>query len=130
MCWQRYSYRKSLSTGGVSREIVIDRFGQGAVFVGAEAAARGMIDGISTLEGVIERTGEAKLTQEITVSLIAEKHPAVAAELIEIGIQRGLTATKAKSDHAATIRQLAQGQFQTNFVKNLSTTNYCPPRTL
>lgn len=104
---------------GVSREMVMEKFGQGAVFVGAEAAARDMIDGNSTLEGVIEQTGEIKLTQEITASFIAEKHPAVAAELIEIGIQRGLAAAKAKSEREATIRQLAQGHVSDEFCQAL-----------
>jgi ClpP class serine protease len=104
---------------GVNREVVMDRFGQGAVFVGAEAATRGMIDGISTLEGVIEQTGEHQVTQEITASLIAEKHPAVAAELIEIGLQQGLAAAKAKAEREATIRQLAQGQVSDEFCQGL-----------
>ncbi|HYX37111.1 MAG TPA: S49 family peptidase [Oligoflexus sp.] len=104
---------------GVSRDVVMDRFGQGAVFVGTEAATRGMIDGISTLEGVIEQTGVHQVIQEITASLIAEKHPAVAAELIEIGVQRGLASAKAKADRESTIRQLAQGQVSQEFCQTL-----------
>lgn len=42
---------------GVAREVVLERFGKGAVFVGAEAidvgAARGLVDGITTLDQVV-----------------------------------------------------------------------------
>lgn len=46
---------------GTTAEKVIESYGQGAVFVAAEALQRGMIDGISTYENVLQ-----SLVQEIT----------------------------------------------------------------
>ena len=40
---------------GVTAEVVRDGFGQGRVFLAAEAARRGLIDGVATLEAILAR---------------------------------------------------------------------------
>lgn len=90
---------------GISAEDVLEKYGQGAVFTGAEALKRGMIDGVSTLEAVIARFGngrpaafggiyrgaslmdtkkagaESTLPEKITAEWVAQNHPAVAEAL-------------------------------------------------
>lgn len=94
------------SNRGTSAEQVLEKYGQGAVFTGAEALKRGMIDSIGTFEAVLARfstssrpaafggtrAGAANMANqnqagadnqlpEITAAWVAENHPAVAEAL-------------------------------------------------
>lgn len=90
---------------GVSTEEVLEKYGQGTVFTGAEALDRGMIDEIGTFESVIAelsgnfqpaalggfRSGASSMDKkqagagnnmpEITAAYVAENHPDVAEAL-------------------------------------------------
>lgn len=89
---------------GTDSQHILDNYGQGAVFTGAKALERGMIDAIGTLEGLVEQlsnnqpaiggyiAGAMPMSQpniagaqnelpEITAALISEKYPEVAAQL-------------------------------------------------
>lgn len=95
---------------GVDAEAVLGNYGKGAVFTGAEALKRGMIDEIGTFESVIAelttnfersaiggfRSGASNMDKkqpgaqndapEITAAYVAEKFPAVAEELRAQGV--------------------------------------------
>lgn len=63
---------------------VVNNFGQGAMFVAAEAMARGMIDQISTLEAVItdlSRKGTAMDFKSLTAAMLAEHRPDLVAAI-------------------------------------------------
>lgn len=66
------------SNRNTSAENVLESFGQGAVFVAAEAVNRGMIDGISTLEAVLHSVNQELTSMnyaELTASTLAEHRP-------------------------------------------------------
>jgi ClpP class serine protease len=105
---------------GVGRETVLEEFGQGSVFVGAEAQKRGLIDEITTLESVIANYGAQGMTTEsITAEYIAANHPAIAEHFINIGASRTLARFEAEQKRVAGIRSLAEGQVSENFVEAL-----------
>jgi ClpP class serine protease len=105
---------------GIGRETVLERFGRGSVFVGAEAERRGLIDEITTLESVIANYGAQGMTTEsITAEYIAANHPAIAEHFINIGASRTLARFEAEQKRVAGIRSLAEGQVSEDFVKAL-----------
>jgi len=105
---------------GVSRDEVMEKFGQGSVFVGAEAQRRGLIDQISSFENVIAKYGVQKMAGEtITAEFIAEKHPAIAEHFINIGASRTLAKFEAEQKRVASILSLADGQVSEEFGKGL-----------
>jgi ClpP class serine protease len=105
---------------GVGRETVLEEFGQGSVFVGAEAQKRGLIDEITTLESVIANYGAHKMTAEsITAEFIAANHPAIAEHFKNIGASRTLARFEAEQKRVAGIRSLAEGQVSEDFVDAL-----------
>ncbi len=105
---------------GVGRETVLEKFGQGSVFVGAEAERRGLIDEITTLESVIANYGAQGMTTEsITAEYIAANHPAIAEHFINIGASRTLARFEAEQKRVAGIRSLAEGQVSEDFVEAL-----------
>ncbi|HET9239467.1 MAG TPA: S49 family peptidase [Oligoflexus sp.] len=105
---------------GVGRETVLENFGQGSVFVGAEAQRRGLIDEITTLETVIANYGAQGMTTEsITAEYIAANHPAIAEHFINIGASRTLARFEAEQKRVAGIRSLAEGLVSEDFVDAL-----------
>lgn len=122
---------------GTSAEQVLEKYGQGAVFTGAEALKRGMIDSIGTFESVMARfntssrpaavggmrAGVATMANqhqagadtnlpEITAAWVAENHPAVAEALRAEGAASVDTATiiaEAKAAGAADERERIAG---------------------
>lgn len=107
---------------GIDTEAVLANYGKGAVFTGAEALKRGMIDEIGTFESVIAelsanfersaiggfRSGASSMDKkqpgaqndapEITAAYVAEKFPAVAEELRAQGVASvDLEAVKAEA---------------------------------
>jgi ClpP class serine protease len=105
---------------GVSRDSVLERFGQGSVFVGSEARNRGLIDEIATLESVIANYGAQGMTTEnITAEYIAANHPSIAEHFINIGASRTLARFEAEQKRVAGIRSLAEGQVPEDFVQAL-----------
>jgi signal peptide peptidase SppA len=105
---------------GVGRETVLEEFGQGSVFVGAEAQKRGLIDEITTLESVIANYGAQGMTTEsITAEYIAANHPAIAEHFINIGASRTLARFEAEQKRVAGIRSLAEGQVSEDLVEDL-----------
>jgi ClpP class serine protease len=105
---------------GVGRETVLEEFGQGSVFVGAEAQKRGLIDEITTLESVIANYGAQGMTTEsITAEYIAANHPAIAEHFINIGASRTLARFEAEQKRVAGIRSLAEGQVSEDLMEDL-----------
>ncbi len=105
---------------GISREQVLEKFGQGSVFVGAEAQKRGLIDQISTLENVIASFGAQKMAADpITAEFIAEKHPAIAEHFIRLGADRTLSVFAGEQKRIEAIRTLSDGQVSDEFCKSL-----------
>ncbi|NRA46608.1 MAG: S49 family peptidase [Oligoflexales bacterium] len=49
---------------GISKEQVLKNYGQGSVFVAGDALSRGMIDGITTLEGLMDKITTEKTDQK------------------------------------------------------------------
>lgn len=66
------------------RSDILSKFGQGDVFVGAQALARGMVDGITTLEAlrarIVTENHEMKW-DELTIEGLAENRPDVIEEI-------------------------------------------------
>lgn len=64
-------------------EKILSDYGQGAVFVAAEAFNRGMIDGIGTFESVLQQLSEDNLMDysAITIASLAESRPDLVAEI-------------------------------------------------
>jgi signal peptide peptidase SppA len=109
---------------GVSRDHVLNKFGQGSVFIGAEAQNRGLIDQISTLESVISYYGEQSVkTESITAAFIAEKYPEVATHFIQIGLQKASSeaqeAVIRDRQRSARIRELCEGEVSSEFCQSL-----------
>jgi ClpP class serine protease len=82
---------KVASYRGISREQVLEQYGQGSVFVGREAQRRGLIDVISNFEELILTIQTEEKTpggdQALTAEFIAEIHPEIAAHFESIGRQ-------------------------------------------
>ncbi|HET9235908.1 MAG TPA: S49 family peptidase [Oligoflexus sp.] len=106
---------------GISRDSVLKNYGQGAVFVGEKARRQGLVDGISTLEKVMETLGEKTVTssEEITAAYIAEKHPEIAQHFKEIGAASVLEKVDAEQKRVASIRESAKGLVSEEFCKGL-----------
>ncbi len=105
---------------GVSRTDVMEKFGQGSVFVGTQAQKRGLIDEISTFEGVISHFQEQKVSIEtITAEFIAAKHPAIAEHFINIGALKTLATFEAEQKRIAGIKALGEGQVADEFISGL-----------
>lgn len=77
---------------GISTEKVLEDFGQGKVFVGSDALARGMIDEISTFEGVLNQLAQGRSAsgtsvrysmdiKSMTVAQLAEARPDLVAQI-------------------------------------------------
>jgi signal peptide peptidase SppA len=105
---------------GTSRETVLEKFGQGSVFVGAEAQKRGLIDEVSSLESVISQYGAPKMTTDsITAEYIAANHPAIAEHFIKVGAARENERFKAEKTRVERIQTLAEGQVSDEFLHQL-----------
>lgn len=121
----------SVATGrGTTVENVLEQYGQGAVYTGAEALKRGMIDSIGSFEAVVERLSngskpaafggmkagapnmvikneagaEVKLPDTLSAAWIAEQFPSVAQALRAEGVATVDVAT-AKAEGAAAERE-------------------------
>lgn len=117
---------------GTTVENVLENYGQGSVYTGAEALNRGMIDSIGTLESVIARfsqpdflgafmatnnTAGAAQHQAVTAEAIAAQHPDIAAALradgaasvdaAKIAADARAEGIKAERDRIAGIEALA-----------------------
>lgn len=104
----------------VDRDHVLERFGQGAVFVGQEAIKRGLVDEISTLECVISQYGENPLkTEPITASFIAEYHPDIASLFRAEGEKAALQKIEADEKRKSTILTLGKSQVSEEFLSDL-----------
>lgn len=69
---------------GITTESVLESFGQGAVFVAAEALQRGMIDGISTFEETLQSMKQELASMDyskITVATLTEARADLVAEI-------------------------------------------------
>ncbi|MDQ3230854.1 MAG: S49 family peptidase, partial [Pseudobdellovibrionaceae bacterium] len=105
---------------GISRDMVLGKFGQGSVFIGSEAQKRGLIDEVSTLENVISNYGAQKMTTDsITAEFIAANHPAIAEHFIRIGAAGENDRFKAEKTRVERIRTLAEGQVSGEFLQSL-----------
>lgn len=90
---------------GVTVETVLANFGQGALFVGAQAVDAGMADAVGSLESIIAglsgtasrgRTVMAEQADDIiTIALVEEKHPAIADHFRTQGRSAIITALEA-----------------------------------
>ncbi|MDQ3232362.1 MAG: S49 family peptidase, partial [Pseudobdellovibrionaceae bacterium] len=104
----------------VSRTEVMEKFGQGSVFVGGEAQKRGLVDDISTFEGVISHFQEHKVsTETITAEFIAAKHPGVAEHFINLGASKTLATFEAEQKRISGIKSLGEGQVADEFIAGL-----------
>jgi ClpP class serine protease len=78
---------------GITREKVLEQYGQGSVFVGHEAQRRGLIDSISNLEDLLMtiQSEEKSLNENetITVDFITKHHPEIAAQFEVAGRESG-----------------------------------------
>jgi ClpP class serine protease len=84
---------------GVTRDDVINKFGQGGVFVGKEAVTAGMADSVGSFEAVISENMvknnnfrplfAAERTATMDVKTLKEQHPAVYAAIFEEGKKAG-----------------------------------------
>lgn len=69
---------------GTDTANVIENYGQGAVFVAADAQKRGIIDGVGTLEGVLNELiskGNLMDFESLTAADLAEKRPDLVASI-------------------------------------------------
>lgn len=69
---------------GQKTDFVIENYGKGAVAVAADALARGMIDSIGTLEGVVSKLSKGANRMDyasLNASNLAEKRPDLVAEI-------------------------------------------------
>ena len=69
---------------GIKSDAVLEKFGQGAVFLGAEAAARGMADEVSTLESVIAGLSGSSTKGDIRMNATTDQAAAIIADAPEI----------------------------------------------
>jgi ClpP class serine protease len=76
---------------GISREEVLQQYGQGSVFVGHEAQSRGLIDSISNFEDLLMNIQSEEKTpdgdQVLTAEFIARHHPEISTHFEELGRQ-------------------------------------------
>lgn len=100
---------------GIDSEEVLEKYGKGAVYIGAEAMKRGMIDRVSTFETVLKElstttgrpgaNGAFKMSKEnqnteLTAAQVAEKYPAAAKALREEGAAAAAESNKTAVDAA------------------------------
>jgi ClpP class serine protease len=105
---------------GISRETVMENYGQGAVFVGEKARTQGLVDEISTLEGVIAKLGEKPVTTPvITTAYIAEKHPEIAQHFMNLGTAATIEKLEAEQKRIESIRASAKGLVSDEFCHGL-----------
>jgi ClpP class serine protease len=106
---------------GVNRAAVLEKFGQGAVFVASDAQSRGLIDQLSTLESVISTLGEHQLAsdQPITAEFIKESHPAVAEHFMQLGAELALAKVLADQKRSESIKAMAEGLVSSEFCQTL-----------
>lgn len=106
---------------GVDRETVMQKFGQGSVFVGAESQKRGLIDEISTLEDLISNLGahSEMVTSTISAEFIAKNHPEIAEHFIKIGAAREQDRFREEKARVEKIHSLAEGQVPGDFIQSL-----------
>jgi ClpP class serine protease len=106
---------------GVDRAAVLEKFGQGAVFVASDAQSRGLIDQLSTLESVISNLGEHQLAsdQPITAEFIAQAHPTVAEHFMQLGAERALAKVLADQKRLESIKGMAEGLVSNEFCQSL-----------
>ena len=114
---------------GVSEQEVIKNMADGRTFIGKQALDAGLVDGVSTLDAVIEEMASGDLlkneendkeivmaeNKDITLESLAESHPeiveAIRKEGFNAGVQHELERIKAVSDiglagHEALIKEL------------------------
>lgn len=95
---------------GTTREHVIANFGNGGVFIAADAKAAGMVDSIGSLEPLIAqlssgknqfktKTGQLTMT-DITRDTIASDYPDIAKAFTDDGYAAGLIAGRAQGAEA------------------------------
>lgn len=95
---------------GTTREQVIANFGNGGVFIAADAKAAGMVDSIGSLEPLIaqlssgknqikSKTGKTTMN-DITRDTIASDYPDIAKALTDDGYAAGLIAGRAQGAEA------------------------------
>jgi capsid assembly protease len=105
---------------GVSRETVMENYGQGAVFVGEKARTQGLVDEISTLEGVIAKLGEKPVTLPvITTAYISENHPEIAQHFRDQGTTATIEKLEAEQKRVESIRESAKGLVSDEFCSGL-----------
>lgn len=76
---------------GTTDEKVIQSYGQGAVFVAAEALSRGMIDGIGTYESVLQSLVQEITSvdfKDLTVASLTENRPDLVAAIGESAVSK------------------------------------------
>ena len=118
---------------GVSAKKVMDNFGQGGVFVGADAVRRGMADCIGTRSDAITGTGRmgsrfmaaenatednmsvntnpVPVTAPLTAALVAAEHPSIAQAFRDEGVALGkaeMTAAVALARTEAAVAERAR----------------------
>lgn len=89
------------------RSIIETKYGSGDVFIGRDALARGMVDGITTLEALHAKLrtagqgGKRKKMQwdEITAESLAEHRPDIVAELRAGLAEQAIEAERARVSH-------------------------------
>lgn len=90
----------------VTVEKVLESFGQGAVFVAADALERGMIDGIGTLESVIsdlsKPKGKSMDYASLTAEQLAANRPDLVAAIGDQAVAKAGVDVKAAEASAAT----------------------------
>lgn len=90
----------------ITSEKVLESFGQGSVFVAADALQRGMIDGISTLESVIsdlsKPKGKSMDYASLTAEQLAANRPDLVAAIGEQAVAKAGVDVKAAEASAAT----------------------------
>ncbi len=105
---------------GISRERVLEQYGQGSVFVGHEAQSRGLIDFISNLEDLLMtiQSEEKPLIEDqpITVDFIKKNHPDLAAYCEEAGRASG---RQEERERVAGIHRLATAGVNPSLIQQL-----------
>jgi ClpP class serine protease len=105
---------------GITREQVLEQYGQGSVFVGHEAQRRGLIDSISNLEDLLMtiQSEEKPLTENetITVDFITKHHPEIAAHFEVAGREAG---RQEERERVAGIYRLSSVGINPNLLQQL-----------
>jgi signal peptide peptidase SppA len=105
---------------GISRETVLEKYGQGGVLVGENARKEGLVDEISTFEKIISFLGEKTLKpEEITTAYIAEERPDIARYFLAEGEKATLARIAAEDERKSRIRALGKGQVSDGFLSVL-----------